>query len=171
MTGQTPGAPVPTAPVAALPGQAPATDLASLQSQLGELRIQLNGLQAQWDGLHSQLDAMLRNNPARPGVQQQWADVGVQIAQIKGDIARLEGRIAQKQGLPVGTTTTPPPGPLSRRIDLNNAIPVMAVLIMVLAGPGSIAWGGGRFPGKPQSAALSPPHTTPLWRCRNAIQG
>src|SRR5258706_6842017 len=168
MTGQTPGAPVPTAPVAALPGQAPATDLASLQSQLGELRIQLNGLQAQWDGLHSQLDAMLRNNPARPGVQQQWADVGVQIAQIKETIARLEGRIAQKQGLPVGTTTTPPPGPLSRRIDLNNAIPVMAVLIMVLAGPVSIAWARRIFRGKPQSSTLPPDHTMRLERIENA---
>jgi hypothetical protein len=170
MTGQTPVAPVPTAPVAALPGQAPATDLASLQSQLGELRIQLKGLQAQWDGLHSQLDAMLRNNPARPGVQQQWADVGVQIAQVKGDIARLEGRIALKQGLPVGTTTTPPPSPPRRSIDPSVAIPVMAVLIMVLAGPVSMAWARRIFRGKPRSSALSPDHTMRLERIENAIE-
>ena len=37
-----------------------------------------------------------------PGVQQQWANVGVQLAKVEGNIATLDARIAQKQGRPVG---------------------------------------------------------------------
>jgi hypothetical protein len=166
MAGQTPGTPVPTTPVATLPGQNPTTDLATLQSQLGEFRIQLKGLQAQWDGLHSQLDAMLRNNPARPGVQQQWADVGVQIAQVKGDIARLEARIAAKQGYP---TTTQPPPPPRRSIDPNFALPISAVLFIVLAMPVSMAWARRLGRAKPAQTGFSPDHIMRLERMEHAI--
>src|SRR5512133_3400923 len=77
-------------------------DIGTLQSQLSNLRVEQAGLQAQWRGLKSQLDNMLRNNPARPGVQQRWADVGMQLARVQGDVAALETRIAMKQGRPVG---------------------------------------------------------------------
>jgi hypothetical protein len=166
MAGQAQGVPIPTAQVIAPPAQGQVTDVATLQSQVGELRIQLKGLQAQWDGLHSQLDAMLRNNPARPGVQQQWADVGVQIAQVKGDIARLDARIAQKQGIP---TTTPAPGFPTRGIDPNIVFPAVTMLIMVLALPVSIAWARRIFRGRPQPAALSADHTLRLERIEQAI--
>src|SRR5262245_43233256 len=85
----------PASPMVSAPGQG--ADLATLQGQVRELQIQLSGLEAQWDGLHSQLDAMLKNNPARPGVQQKWADVGVEIAQVKGQIAYREARISQME--------------------------------------------------------------------------
>src|SRR5262249_52318549 len=100
---QVPTPPVNTPPVSAPPAapiQAPpaGTDLASLQIQLRELQIQLSGLQAQHIGLRRQLDEMLRNNPARPGVQQSWADVGVQIARVQGEIALVDARISAQQG-------------------------------------------------------------------------
>ena len=148
--------PAPSSPVIAFPAQDQATDLATLQSQVRELRIELTGLQAQWDGLYSQLNAMLKNNPARPGVQQQWADVGVRIAQVKGEIAYREARIAQKQGLPVGTTTTAP-GSFMRSIDPDIAVPMSALLLVVLGLPVSIAWAKRIMRGKPQTATPLPP--------------
>jgi hypothetical protein len=133
MTGQ--AAAQATSPVL---GQAPDGDLASLKSQLGELRVQLAGLNVQWDGLKSQLDQMLRNNPARPGVQQQWADVGMQRASVEGRIASLEARIAQKQGLPVGRPVVPQ---FPRFYFVPNLIvPAVSVLTLVLAFPISVAW-------------------------------
>jgi hypothetical protein len=174
MTGQAQGTPVPNAPVPFPPvpfppGQTPA-DLAALESQLGEFRVQLNGLQAQWDGLHSQLDAMLRNNPARPGVQQQWADVGVQMAQVRGEIARLEARIAQKQGLPVAGTSVPP-GPPPRSIDPNRpVVPAVTALFIVLAFPVSVAWARRIFRGRPQQAPVPLEQTVRLERIEQAVE-
>jgi hypothetical protein len=69
-----------------------------MQAQLADLRGQEAGLRAQWQGLKRQLDQMLQNNPARPGVQQQWADVGVQLAKVNGQIATLQAQIAVKEG-------------------------------------------------------------------------
>jgi len=148
-------APGQTSPGIATTVRDQALDVPTLQSQVRELRIELTGLQAQWDGLHSQLNAMLKNNPARPGVRQQWADVGVRIAQIKGEIAYREARIAQKQGVPVGTTTTPV-GSFIRSIDPDIAVPMSAVLFMVLGLPVSIAWARRIMRGKPQGAAPLP---------------
>ena len=165
---QTSGAPAATSPVIGVAAQDQATDVATLQSQVGELRIRLTGLQAQWDGLHSQLDAMLRNNPARPGVQQTWADVGVQIAQIKGEIAYREARIAQKQGVPVGTTTSPAGSPRGST-NPNVAFPAAAVMLMVLGLPVSLAWARRILRGKPQPAPLPPDHTTRLENIERAI--
>ena len=170
MTGQAPGAAVPAAPVLAPVAQTEATDLPALQSQLGELRVQLQGLQAQWGGLKSQLDAMLRNNPARPRVQQQWADVGVQMAQVQGDVARLEARIAQKQGLPLGTTTTAPASPPPRSPNPNVVVPAVTALLIVLAFPISLAWARRIFRGRPQSAPTSPDQTMRLDRIEIAIE-
>jgi hypothetical protein len=112
-------------------------------------------LQAQWKGLRVQLDRMLQTNPARPGVVQQWADVGVHVAQVQGDIAAVQARISQKQGLPIGTTTTPPS--LPSRGDRSVAIPAGAALLMAFVLPISIGWArriarGGR----PQPVASLP---------------
>jgi len=111
-------------------------DLGTLQGQLASLRAQQAGLQAQWRGLKSQLDNMLRNNPARPGVQQQWADVGVQLARVDGDVAALQARIALRQGRPVGT-----PG-VGERSPWNNpdkVIPAVSIVSLVMLLPISVA--------------------------------
>jgi hypothetical protein len=168
MTGPAQGTPAPNAPVTLVPAQLQG-DLPALQSQLGEFRVQLNGLQAQWDGLHSQLDAMLRNNPARPGVQQQWANVGVQMAQVKGEIARLEARIAQKQGLPV-TGSTVPPTPPARGLNPNLAFPAVTALLVVLAFPISVAWARRIFRGRPQPAPVPLDHVVRMERIEHAIE-
>ncbi len=145
--------PIAQAPVAA---QLPATTLPALQSQLGDLQIQLSGLQAQWKGLRVQLDQMLQTNPARPGVVQQWADVGVHVAQVQGDIAAVQARIAQKQGVTVGTTA-PAQAHFPAGIDQNIAVPLGALFLLAFVLPLSIGWArriarGGR----PQPAASLP---------------
>jgi hypothetical protein len=158
------GQAVPTLPPPA-PGQA--TDMASLQAQLATLRIQLTGLQAQWDGLQSQLNAMLKNNPARPGVQQAWADVGVQKARVAGDIARIEAAIAQQQGRPFGTTAIP--GGFSRGFNPNMAIPAVTALMVVLAIPVSFAWARRILRGAPKPAPVPHDVTMRLERIEQAV--
>jgi hypothetical protein len=132
------------APAAATPAPTPTqgTDLGTLQTQLGELRVEHAGLKAQWDGLKVQLDNMLRNNPARPGVQQKWADVGVQLAQTDGKIATLEARIALKQGRPFNAPPIANPViPFIPRLVVPALIvPAGMVLTLALALPISIAW-------------------------------
>jgi hypothetical protein len=171
MATQTPQAPqAPTAPPPAtpsLPAPLQGTDVASLQAQVGELRIQLSGLRAQWSGLQSQLNAMLRNNPARPGVQQQWADVGVQIAQTEGDIARLQARIALKQGLPGGTTANPLGFP-GRSVNPNVAFPAVAVVLVVAIAALS-GWSRRTWRGRPQPAALPYDQASRLERMEQAL--
>src|SRR5262249_28306457 len=84
---------------------------------------------------------MLRNNPARPGVQQKWADVGVQLASVDGKIATLQARIDLKQGRPVLPPRANPEIPFVPRIVLPNlAVPAVSMLAMVLALPISIPW-------------------------------
>jgi hypothetical protein len=163
-TAQTSGAAVAGPPVIGL--QAP-TDIAALQSQVRNLRVELSGLQAQWDGLYSQLNAMLKNNPARPGVQQTWADVGVQMARVKGEIAFREARISQIRGVSDGTTTSSDNFP-GGRIP-NVAFPAAAVLLMVLGLPVSIAWARRIFRGRPQSAQSAPDYTSRLENIERAI--
>jgi hypothetical protein len=125
----------PPAPVLAQDG-----DLGSLQTQLGDLRVEHAGLRAQWDGLKSQLDNMLRNNPARPGVQQQWADVGVQVAKVDGKIATLEARIALKQGRTIGAPVANPTIPyIPRFVVPNLVVPMAMFMTLALALPVSIA--------------------------------
>jgi hypothetical protein len=156
------------APAPPAPPQAPATDLASLQAQVAELQIQLSGLQAQWRGLRNQLDEMLRNNPARPGVQQQWADVGIQIARVEGQIAGLQARIAQQQGRPFGITVLPPP--MRRPVDRNFMGPGAFVLLLALVLPLSIGWArriarGGRQ----ETPSLSSDQTSRFERLEQAV--
>jgi hypothetical protein len=165
---QAPQAPTPLPPATpSLPVPLQGTDVASLQAQVGELRIQLSGLRAQWNGLQSQLNAMLQSNPARPGVQQQWADVGVKIAQTEGDIARLQARIAQQQGFPGGTTSNPLNFP-RRSIDPNVALPVAAVMFMVLVVALS-SWSRRVWRGRPQPAALPFDQASRLERMEQAL--
>jgi hypothetical protein len=160
---QTPAiATTPPPPAAAVQG----ADLGTLQGQLANLRAEQAGLQAQWRGLKSQLDKMLRNNPARPGVQQQWADVGVQLARIDGDVAALQTRIALKQGLPVGT-----PG-VGARSPWNNPgmiIPAVSVLSIVMLLPISVAWAKRIGRRAPTPAPVPSDVTTHLERIEQAV--
>jgi len=126
-----------------------------MQGQLADLRVQQAGLKAQWNGLRRQLDEMLQNNPARPGVQQQWADVGVSIAKVDGQIATIQAQIAQKQGITV-IPGTQPPFNQGRR---NGPDPDMVVgmslgIIMVVAIPLSIAYARRIWRGKPSPAPM-----------------
>jgi hypothetical protein len=162
MTGQTS-----TAPISATSAPEQGADLASLQSQVADLRVQLTGLKAQWDGLYTQLDRMLKTNPARPGMQQQWADVGVQIARVEGDIARLDARIAQKQGVPVGATSLPPRFP--RSIDPNAVIPAVVVVTLALVLPMSIAWARRIIRGAPRPTPVPHDLTMRLERIEQAV--
>jgi hypothetical protein len=141
-------------------------DIGTLQSQLANLRVDLAGLQAQWRGLRSQLDNMLRNNPARPGVQQQWADVGVQIARVEGDIATLQARIALKQGLPVGV-----PSSVARPPWNNPAIviPTVSIVSLFMLLPLSIGWARRISRRAPEPAPISREVATRLERIEQAV--
>jgi hypothetical protein len=158
-------------PVIATPPPPPAlvfqdADLGTLQAQLANLHAQQAGLQAQWRGLKSQLDNMLRNNPARPGVQQQWADVGVQLARVDGDVAALQARIALKQGRSVGT-----PG-VGERPPWSNpgiVIPSVSVVSLVMLLPISIAWAKRIGRRAPTPAPIPSDVTNRLERIEQAI--
>ena len=152
-----------TSPAAPRPaqGSVQAPDVATLRSQLSDLRVQLTGLQANWDGLYAQLNVMLRNNPARPRVQQEWADAGVQIARVKGEIALREAQLAQAQGRPIGTTETAPPARFPiQSIDSDLLILTSAGLVLALGLPVSIAWAKRMLRRKPEAAPV-PSDITP----------
>jgi K+/H+ antiporter YhaU regulatory subunit KhtT len=83
-----PELPSPPAP----PGLA---DIGNLAGQLAELTIQQAQLRAQHDGLKRQLEQMQQQNPARPGIQQEWAQVGSQLAAVDGKIAAVNARLRQ----------------------------------------------------------------------------
>jgi hypothetical protein len=141
-------------------------DLGTLQGQLANLHTQQAGLQAQWRGLKSQLDNMLRSNPARPGVQQQWADVGVQLARVDGDVAALQTRIALKQGRPVGI-----PG-VGVRPPWNNPgiiIPSVSVVSLVMLLPISVAWAKRIGRRAPAPAPIPSDLTNRLERIEQAV--
>ena len=131
---QTPTPPAPPAPPT-LPAVA---DLAGLTSQLADLSVQQAGLRAQSDGLRRQLDKMLQNNPARPGVQQEWANVGSQLAQVDGQIAAIRARLSQRQGgFPGMPGSSQPP---FRQRDPDLPIAGGIALMMALILPLSIAY-------------------------------
>src|SRR6476469_10066157 len=101
---QQPTTPAKTTPAAQTAPPAPTTvqgvppataELDMLQNALGELKVQEAGLKAQMVALKRQLDNMRIDNPARPGVQQQSANVGIQLAQVQGNIAVIQARIDQ----------------------------------------------------------------------------
>src|SRR6185295_10690684 len=142
-------------------------DVGTLQAQVANLRVDLAGLQAQWRGLKSQLDDMLRNNPARPGVQQQWADVGVQIARVEGDIATLQARIALKQGLPIGA-----PGARVQSSPWNNpavVIPTVSIVSLTLFLPLAIGWARRISRRAPAPPPISNDVTARLERIEQAV--
>src|SRR6185437_8074964 len=93
---QTPSAPPPP------PALPQASSLPALSQQLTQLQVQLAGLDAQWTGLQNQLESMRIDNPARPPVQAKAADVGVQIAQVRGQIATIQAQINvfERSGFP-----------------------------------------------------------------------
>jgi hypothetical protein len=103
---QGPGSTPATAPMPPMPPGIPgaaiqasgAVSMTSLISQYTDGTMQLAGLKAQWDGLQSQLFSMRLDNPARAPVQQQAANVGVQIAQLEGQLAVLKAQIAARHG-------------------------------------------------------------------------
>jgi hypothetical protein len=140
-TPQAPGAPTTSPRVIVTPVQGQAPDIGTLRTQLSDLQVQLNGLQARWDGLKEQLDVMLKNNPARPRVQQEWADAGIQLARVKEQIAYREAQLAQAEGRPISGTTAPPPSPFPiRSVDPDLVVVMSSVLMIVLALPVSVAW-------------------------------
>jgi hypothetical protein len=166
---QTPPPAPPQAPI--VPPAQGLADLASLNGQLGELNVQLAGLKAQWDGLKYQLDHMLSNNPARPGVQQQWSNVGVQIADVEGKIASLNARIAQRQGRPVGTPNMPVAPRLPTFNGPNMVVAGVTAVSLVLAVPISIAWARRIWRGSSNTPVASTSHdvTARLERIEHAI--
>lgn len=170
MVPQTPAPPAPVVPAvpveAPVAAQGPGT-LSGLQTQATELQVQLAGLDAQWSSLKSQLDQMLRNNPARPQVQQRWADVAVQRAQVQGDLARVEAQIAQMGGLP-GVPIVPPRIPRVPRFGYTG-VPVGAVVLMAMLIPISMAWAKRMGRSNPRPAGLSREATERLERMEQAI--
>ncbi|HEV8445632.1 MAG TPA: hypothetical protein VGQ44_02385 [Gemmatimonadaceae bacterium] len=160
----TPQAPAPT------PIVAQDADLGAFRTQLADLSVERAGLKAQWDGLKSQLDNMLRNNPARPGVQQQWANVGVQLATVDGKIATLEARIAFKQGRPFNVAPRANPGvPNFPFVFPNLAAPAVSALAMVLLLPISIAWARGIVRRAPRPTPVPSDVTMRLDRIEQAV--
>lgn len=144
--------PAPATPQAPVPG-GPA-DIGTLQTQIGDLRVQQAGLKAEYNGLRRQLDQMLQSNPARPGLQQKWTDVGVQIAKVDGQIATLQAQIAQKQG--VAIPGTQPPFIPGRRSgpDPDMVVGMSLGIIMIVAIPLSIAYARRIWRGKPGPAPM-----------------
>jgi hypothetical protein len=154
---QTPGTPVASPP----PAQGIA-NIANLRSQLGELNIQARALRATQEGLTGQLERMRLDNPARPGVQQQSADVGTQLARVEGQIAEAQARIAQAQNVSVDRITesgalVPPPMPrnVRRGPDPDMVVGMSFALAMCIALPLSIAYARRLWRGKPQPSAPS----------------
>jgi hypothetical protein len=165
---QAPAAPHTPAPSPVLAQDA---DLGSLQTQIGELRVEHAGLKAQWDGLKNQLDNMLRNNPARPGVQQQWADVGVQLAKTDGKIATLEARITLKQGRTLSAPAANPTIPFIPRLFVPTlVVPAAAMfLTLALALPLSIAWAKRILRRTPRATPVPADVTMRLERIEQAV--
>jgi hypothetical protein len=139
-------------------GTGPAADIPAMQIQLADLSVQATALRATLRGLNRQLNAMRLDNPARPGLQQQAADVGAQLARVEGKMAELQARLANAQGVSVdriseqGTLLPPPsPGPFRRNPDPDMVFGMSFVLAMCIVLPISIAWGKRIWRGKPHA--------------------
>jgi hypothetical protein len=113
---------------------------------------------------------MLRNNPARPGVQQQWADVGVQLAKVDGKIATLEARIALKQGRTLSAPVANPVIPFIPRLVVPNlVVPTAMFMTLVLALPISIAAAKRILRGTPRATPVPSDVTMRLERIEQAV--
>jgi hypothetical protein len=152
--------PAPVAPAPPAPPAPPALPVAQTQvgvpptleglnAQLSGLNVQYAALRAQWNGLRTQLDQMLQTNPARPGVQGKWADVGIQMAQVRGDMARVQAQIAQVQGQPIPGVPSMPPFMPRRGPDPDMVVGVSFVLMLAVILPTSIAYARRIWRGKP----------------------
>jgi hypothetical protein len=131
---------VPPVPPATPAQVTPGLSVQAMQGQYIDLTIQLAGLKAEWNGLSDQLGSMRLDNPARPAIQQQAADVGVKIAQTQGQLAALKGQIARQHG----HVTTLPVSDLVRSqpwIDFDAArAPLALILAIVVLAPLSIGF-------------------------------
>lgn len=174
-----PGRPRPDGPPStpATPVAAPAA-IQALQTQLIDLNIQATSLRATLRGLNRQLNSMRVDNPARPALQQQAADVGAQLAQVEGKMAELQARIAQQQGVPVerigqtGQIIIPSQGgpPFSRGVDPDMVIGLSFVLAMCFVLPISIGIAKRMWRGKPQPPAVKLDDISPrLERLEQAV--
>lgn len=153
----------PQTAVASPPPAQGVANVATLQAQLAELNIQARALRATSRGLVRQLEGMRLDNPARPGVQQQSADVGAELARVEGRIAEVQARVAQAQGVSVERitevgTVAPPPFPrgLGRGPDPDMVVGMSFALAICIALPLSIAFARRLWKGKPQQPAPSP---------------
>src|SRR6185437_8370121 len=133
---QAPGGPA--APGAPLPPPAlQGVSIAVLRDQAAQLQVQLAGLKAQWNGLSDQLGSMRIDNPARPPVQQQAADVGVRIAQVQGQLATIEEQIALRGGR---TSVVVSPPMFNRGFDPDMVVGLSFVLLLCVTLPFAIAF-------------------------------
>jgi hypothetical protein len=124
---------------------------------LAELNIQATALGATSRGLKRQLDGMRLDNPARPALQQQSADIGSQLAQVEGKIAEVQARVAQAEGRSQPGTIEPPPFPggFRRGPDPDMIVGMTFALAICIALPLSIAYARRLWRGKPPQPALS----------------
>lgn len=163
-----PGRPTPQTPTPP-PGAGPVAgtaDPAALRVQLGDINVQLAALRAQWRGLQRQLESMRIDNPARPAVQQQAADVGIKIAQLEGDAARIQAQLGVLQG----TTGQPVLPPRSRQFDPDLAAGLMFAFIFAVLMPISIAYARRVWRGRPNVSPTSDPTIAPRFdRLEHAI--
>jgi hypothetical protein len=133
--------------------------------------VELAGLKAQWNGLQSQLNSMRLDNPARPGVQQQAADLGVQMAKVEGQLATLKLQISQQHGhvsvLPAGDLLRGQPF-----IDFGAArAPLMLILAIAVLTPLSFAFSRriGRRGVQPVERAADPLAAGRMERLEQAV--
>jgi hypothetical protein len=104
-------------------------------------------------------------------VQQQWADVGVQLAKTDGKIAMLEARIALKQGRTVSAPVANPTIPFIPRMYFlpNLVVPAATFLTFALALPLSIAWGKRILRRAPRATPVPADVTMRLERIEQAV--
>jgi hypothetical protein len=128
----------PAAPGAPLPPPAlQGISVSVLRDQAGQLQVQLAGLRAQWKGLQTQLNSMRLDNPARPPIQQQAADVGVQMAQVQGQLATIEEQLALRGGR---TSIVVSPPMFNRGFDPDMVVGLSFVLLLCVTLPFAIAF-------------------------------
>jgi hypothetical protein len=133
------GAPqVPSAPPP--PALPQASSLPALNQQFTQLQVQLAGLSAEWSGLSRQLESMRIDNPARPPVQAKAADVGVQMAQLRGQMATIQAQIniLEHSGFPAARGPHLPRGNGRPPMDPDAVTAIVIVFTLAVLMPLSI---------------------------------